>query len=70
MRYSYWHSSYCEGPGRNLLAKALNELGFKDVSTGWRVGLPDGEVLKGDDLCRLALLAVWLRQMRAEELEA
>ncbi len=54
---------YCQGDHAGLLARELAALGFDPVESGWRVGWPGGEVLEGDDLCRLALLAVWLRRM-------
>ncbi len=51
---------YCEGVRASTLGYALIDLGF-DVRTGWRVTWPGGELLEGDNICRLALLAVWLR---------
>ena len=51
---------YCQGQRRNVLAIALKVRGF-DVRSGWLVAWPGGGVLEGEDLCRLALLAVWLR---------
>ena len=65
---------YCEGPHANVLAVELAapRRGFSPVESGWRVGWPGSDVLEGNNLCRLAILAFWLRQMRrrAEELEA
>jgi len=51
---------YCEGVRASSLGYALIRLGF-DVRSGWRVTWPGGELLEGDNICRLALLAVWLR---------
>ena len=51
---------YCEGVRASSLGYALIRLGF-DVRSGWRVTWPGGETLEGDNICRLALLAVWLR---------
>ena len=51
---------YCAGVQASTLGYALTNLGF-DVRTGWRVSWPGGELLEGDNICRLALLAVWLR---------
>ena len=51
---------YCTGLLASTLGYALTNLGF-DVRSGWRIAWPGGEVLEGDNLCRLALLAVWLR---------
>lgn len=51
---------YCTGLLASTLGYALISLGF-DVHSGWRITWPGGEVLEGDNLCRLALLAVWLR---------
>ena len=51
---------YCAGVRASTLAYVLTSLGF-DVQKGWRVAWPGGEVLEGKNLCRLALLAVWLR---------
>jgi len=54
---------YCQGVHAGLLARELVDRGFDPVEGGWRVGWPGGAVLEGGDLCRLALLAVWLRRM-------
>ncbi len=51
---------YCTGVRASTLAYVLTNLGF-DVQKGWRVAWPGGEVLEGASICRLALLAVWLR---------
>ena len=51
---------YCEGQRARLLAIALGNQGF-NVRSGWRIAWPGGELLEGDNICRLALLAVWLR---------
>ncbi len=56
---------YCQAT--DILADELGKLEF-EVRTGWFISWPGGE-LEGDNLCRLALLAVWFRRMRAEELE-
>ena len=53
---------YCRGQHRNILAIALGKRDDFEVRSGWRVAWPGG-VLKGEDLCRLALLAVWLWQI-------
>ncbi len=50
---------YCQGQRGNALAYALINRGF-GVESGWRVSWAGGEV-QGKNLCRLALLAVWLR---------
>ena len=55
---------HCQGSHSGPLAIALIGRGF-EVHSGWRVTWPDGEVLEGDNLCRLALRAVWLRRMRS-----
>ena len=55
---------HCQGSHSGPLAIALTGRGF-EVHSGWRVTWPDGEVLEGDNLCRLALRAVWLRRMRS-----
>ena len=52
---------YCHGQHRNHLAIALADDGF-GVRSGWRVTW-EGDVLKGEDLCRLALRAVWFRRI-------
>ena len=57
---------YC-GSGRSILAIDLVARGFDPVVSGWRVGWPGGKVLEGENLCRLALLAVWLRTMSDSE---
>ena len=51
---------YCAGVQASTLGYALVRLGF-DVRSGWRVTWPGGEALEGDNICHLALLAVWLR---------
>ena len=51
---------YCAGVRGSTLGYVLTNLGF-DVSPGWRVSWPGGEALEGENICRLALLAVWLR---------
>ena len=51
---------YCAGVQASTLGYALIRLGF-DVRSGWRVTWPGGQLLEGDNICRLALLAVWLR---------
>ena len=51
---------YCAGVQSSTLGYALVRLGF-DVRSVWRVTWPGGEALEGDNICRLALLAVWLR---------
>ena len=51
---------FCAGARSSTLWYALTRLGF-DVRTGWRVAWPGGEALEGENICRLALLAVWLR---------
>lgn len=53
---------YCRGQHRNILAIALGKRDDFEVRSGWRVAWPGG-VLEGEDLCRLALLAVWLWQI-------
>ena len=54
---------YCAGVQASTLGYVLVRLGF-DVRSGWRVTWPGGELLEGDNICRLALLAVWLRGIR------
>ncbi len=54
------HVDYCWGVRVSTLGYALVSLGF-DVRKGWRVAWPGGEALEGENICRLALLAVWLR---------
>ena len=51
---------YCQGLRANILAYALVDRGF-NVRSGWRVSWFGGDALEGENLCRLALLAVWLR---------
>ncbi len=51
---------YCAGVRGSTVGYALTRLGF-NVRNGWRVAWPGGEVLEGENICRLALLAVWLR---------
>ena len=51
---------YCAGVGVSTVGYALIKLGF-DVRSGWQVAWAGGEVLEGENICRLALLAVWLR---------
>ncbi len=51
---------YCHGLMGRALATALGNRGF-DVRSGWRVAWPGGGALEGENLCRLALLAVWLQ---------
>ena len=58
---------YCEGLGVNVLAEKLLNLGFAPVERGWRVGWPGGQVLEDENLCRLALLAVWFKTMSESE---
>ena len=53
-------ADYCAGVQASTLGHVLVRLGF-DVRSGWRVTWPGGELLEGDNICRLALLAVWLR---------
>ena len=50
----------------NALAGALKERGVQAAhsDTGWHLSWSDNDTLEGGDLCRLALLAVWLRGMR------
>ena len=55
----------CQGPRASVLAIILKDRGF-DVRLGWRVTWTGGEVIEGENLCRLALLAVWIR---GDELE-
>jgi hypothetical protein len=45
--------------------KALHFRPIRETAQGWRIGWPGGEELKGKDLCRIALLAFWLRRMRS-----
>ena len=54
------HVDYCAGVGVSTVGYALIKLGF-DVRSGWQVAWAGGEVLEGENICRLALLAVWLR---------
>ena len=67
------HTDYCDGVHSPIVAIKLDELGFLNVQGGgtWELTMPGGEVLTKDSVCRIALLAVWLREMgaRAEELE-
>ncbi len=51
---------YCAGVRGSTVGYALTRLGF-DVRNGWRVSWPGGEALEGENICRLGLLAVWLR---------
>ena len=75
-----WHAPpgtvYCRDP--KTVASRLADHGFSPVrndGAGWTVGWGDGEVLAGEELCPIALLAVWLRRMQqrvrsvTEELE-
>ncbi len=55
---------HCQGSHGGPLAIALVGCGF-EVDSGWRVTWPNGKVLEGDSLCRLALRAGWLRRMRS-----
>jgi len=57
---------YCQPEWTDVLAARLVEEGFQPVDQeggAWRVGWPGGETLTGDQLCRVALLARWLRKM-------
>ncbi len=57
---------YCLPEWTDVLGARLVEMGFGpvDLEGGvWRVGWPGGETLTGEQLCRVALLAVWLRKM-------
>ncbi len=47
----------------NALAYALKDLGIETThsTTGWTVSWSGGDALEGENLCRLALLAVWFR---------
>ena len=66
------HTDLC-GSAQNLVGIALVGIalaerpGFKvDRGPGWRVRTPSGEVLIDDELCRLALLGVWLNTMQSD----
>jgi hypothetical protein len=57
---------YCQPDWADVVAERLVEGGFQPVDReggGWRVGWPGGETLTGQQLCRIALLAGWLRKM-------
>jgi len=57
---------YCRPEWTDVLAVRLIERGFQPVDREagvWRVGWPGGETLTGEQLCRLALQAEWLRKM-------
>ena len=57
---------YCRSEWTDVLAVRLIERGFQPVDREagvWRVGWPGGETLTGKQLCRVALLAGWLRKM-------
>jgi len=55
---------YCQGQRARVLAIALGNQGF-NVRSGWQIAWPGGKTLEGKNLCRLALLAVWLRGIRS-----
>ncbi len=61
------HTDLC-GSAQNLVAIDLDERPGFDVFHGpeWRVLTPSGEGLAGDELCRLALLGVWLDTMQGD----
>ena len=61
------HTDYC-GSAQNLVASHLDERPGFDVfhGPGWRVLTPSGEGLDGDELCRVALLGVWLNTMQSD----
>lgn len=63
IRHADQDSDYCRRSMQGVVAKELKERGF-DVTSGWKVETPGGEVLKGDNICRTALLAVWLEESR------
>ena len=67
MKYPDDHTDYC-GSAQNLVAIDLDERPGFDVfhGPGWRVPTPSGEGLAGDELCRLALLGVWLNTMQSD----
>ena len=57
---------YCQPEWTDVLASRLVERGFSpvDLEGGmWRVGWTGGETITGEQLCRVALLAEWLRKM-------
>jgi hypothetical protein len=57
---------YCQPEWTDVLASTLVERGFSpvDLEGGvWRVGWTGGETITGEQLCRVALLAEWLRKM-------
>lgn len=57
---------YCRSEWSAILAARLVELGFQPVDCHggvWRVGWLGGETLTGEHLCRVALMAGWLRKM-------
>ena len=62
------HPGYCRDG--HVVAQRLVAHGFSPVRTsgdGYEVGWAGGELVTGADLCRIALLAVWLRRMRETE---
>ena len=61
---------HCQGRPGNHIAIALKRrgIGATQDSAGWHLSWPMGDTaLEGENLCRLALLAVWLGGMRSRE---
>ena len=67
LKHSDDHTDFC-GSAPNLVAIDLAERPGFEVVQGprWRVETPSGEDLIGDELCRLALLGVWLNTMQSD----
>ena len=67
MKHPDDHTDYCRS-AQNLVAIDLDERPGFDVfhGPGWRVLTPSGEGLDGDELCRVALLGVWLNTMQSD----
>ena len=63
IRHADQDSDYCSRSMHRIVAIELSKRGF-DVKLGWEVKTPGGECLKGDNICRTALLAVWLEENR------
>lgn len=61
------HFDYCGKHGVSPLIDNLLRRGIAPPGrgpSGWTIRLPSGEMLEATSLCRVALLAVWLRRMR------
>ena len=67
VRNAVLHFDYCGQHGVSPLIDNLLRRGMAPPGrgpSGWTIRLPGGDTLEATSLCRVALLAVWLRRMR------